>query len=90
MQAPEQHDWTVYTKSNCVYCDLTKELLKDFKVVWINCDDMLKNRDTFLEEMNTYTSENYRTFPMIFYQGQFMGGYTDMKQYLEVNFNEEF
>ena len=89
---PYEKGWTVYTKSNCVYCDRTKKLLENDSV-YINCDVWLvEHKEQFLNHMKDQIGWEYKLFPMIFYNGTFIGGYTETKEYIEkmISFEEEF
>jgi len=82
--------FTIYTKSDCVYCTKVKALLPD--AVVIDCDDrLLQDRPGFLREMEARIGRPYRMFPMVFLDDQFLGGYEETKAYLAViNFTEDF
>lgn len=90
IREPIKKGYTIYTKSECKYCIKTKELLKDeFPCPqYVLCDEFLSNIETkeiFLKEMETFIGKSYRTFPMVFYNGKFIGGYTELeKQYIEL------
>ena len=89
---PREMGWTVYTKSNCVYCERAKTLLEN-NSVYINCDGWLvDHKEQFLNHMKYQIGREYKLFPMIFYNGTFIGGYTETKEYIEkmVTFSEEF
>jgi glutaredoxin len=50
----------------------------------INSDSYLQeNRDSFLQFIFQMTNIHYRTFPMVFFEGTFIGGYTETKKWLE-------
>lgn len=78
------NEWIIYTKTNCVNCDLVKQLLYVETVKYINCDKFL-NRDynklQFLQSMKNKIGYNYNTFPMIFHKDKFVGGYNECIQY---------
>jgi glutaredoxin len=78
--------YSIYTKMGCIYCDRAKNALIENRIGFflVECDDYLKkNKTEFLEEMKTYTHRVYRTFPMVFYKGDFLGGYVELKAHLE-------
>jgi glutaredoxin len=84
MQFPEPNKitYTVYTKSNCSYCDKVKTLLQDVQPppVCVNCDEYLETcKSEFLEFIATLAGQDYKTFPMVFHGGEFVGGYSDTK-----------
>ena len=85
---PSETTYTVYTKSGCGYCTKVKELFMQDRIYYeeINCDEYLKDKETkesFLEFIQTITNIEYRTFPMVFIKGQFIGGFTETKKKLE-------
>lgn len=80
---PTKHSYTIYVRSNCAYCTKAKELLKneDRTSLFINCDAYLAyNSQDFLNQMKNFIGHEYRTFPMIFKNGEFIGGYTEAKK----------
>lgn len=72
----------VYTMNNCSYCEAAKSLLKsmDLPFTEFNVGDDHEKR---LELVN---KTGHRTMPQIFIDGQFVGGYRELKEYLS---NEE-
>jgi len=81
---PSTTDYTVYTKSGCKFCSLVKDLLKDQQVTIVDCDFyLLSNKEDFLKYIYEMTSVNHRTFPIVFYEGNFIGGYTETKKWFD-------
>lgn len=83
MNLPQEKGYTIYTKYDCSYCLKAKKLLDDDKFTYttIYCDDILSNnRIEFLNFMSQYTEQ--KTFPFIFYNGTFIGGYTELLEHL--------
>lgn len=83
-ESPSTNTYTIYSKSGCYYCTKAKELLKNFTPapVVINCDEYLfENRDGFLKFIRNKAGKEYKTFPMIFYLNEFVGGYTELERY---------
>lgn len=81
--------YMVYTKSECGWCRRTKELLP--LAVFVNCDAFLEaNKDEFLREMSQRIGKEHRTFPMVFYEGGFIGGYEDTKNFLDFDITQDF
>jgi glutaredoxin len=91
---PSLNTYTIYTKSDCSYCTKVKELLKNESIVIVNCDEYLENRDLFLQTMDSITGHVHRTFPFVFHNSIFIGGYDDTviykKNSKEIQFNEDF
>lgn len=84
---PFENSFTVYTKSGCKFCTEVKKLLKLSNIFFqiIDCDDyILENKQQFLDFIQTKTSAQIKTFPMVFNEKQiFIGGYVDTEKYLE-------
>jgi glutaredoxin len=99
-EKPTLIGYTIYTKTNCPYCIKVKDLLKNEKVEnkIVNCDKYLEDpsiKEFFLEFIRTINGEiPHRTFPIVFYKGNFIGGFTDTEKfYLKENLflnNEDF
>lgn len=89
-----KNKWTIYTKLNCVYCSKVKELLENEKYITIiNCDNWLKNneeREIFLNDIKNITECEWKTFPIVFIDDKFIGGYNETVNYIgeikKVNF----
>ena len=89
MEGPSLTGYTIYTKSECGYCRRAKELLP--KAVVINCDVYLeKERIAFLLKMDEFSKAAPRTFPMIFSDGVFVGGYDEIKKKIDFNTTVDF
>ena len=77
-----ERGWVLFTKENCNYCRKTKALLPEAEQV--PCDAYLaSSRDEFLKQMDQLTGREYRTFPMVFHNGKFVGGYTETAKRFE-------
>ncbi len=78
--------FTAYVRSGCSYCANLMEIFKNnhSSTIIINCDPYIRqNKPKFLEEMNSRLAVAWATFPMVFYNGVFIGGYTETIQYLQ-------
>jgi len=43
------------------------------------CDDLyLEDKETFFDSMQEYTKKSHKTFPIIFNNGEFIGGYSEV------------
>jgi len=87
---PIKNGWIIYTKSNCKYCNLAKELFheENINIQIINCDNWLielNKKEYFLNKIKEYVGKEYKTFPMIFKDGQFIGGFKETEQYINKN-----
>ena len=83
---PEKKGYTVYTKEKCIYCEKVKQLLEEEKCVIIPCDDYItENREAFLNFIEIHAGKSYKTFPMVFLDGNFVGGFTETKKQYEIH-----
>ena len=75
----------IYSKTNCVFCDKAKMRLQKHNPK-IHMLDQDYNRDDFLKKF-----PNARTFPQIIIDKQHIGGYFELKKWLDQNsFDEDF
>lgn len=77
---PDVKGFTIYSKSGCPNCTSVKKLLKEkhFFYSEINCDEyILEDKEQFLKEIENIAEKSCKTFPMVFYEGKFVGGLTD-------------
>jgi glutaredoxin len=78
MIPPTKQNFTVYTKMNCKYCAKVKELLEHETVTYIPSDEFLTlDKEAFLAFIETNGGKGHKTFPMVFYDGTFIGGFTE-------------
>jgi len=81
---PDQNTYTVYCKSDCHYCTKAKELVSSKNPMLIDCDGYLvENKDLFLQTMAHRIGKEHKTFPIVFYKGLYLGGYTEAKEHYE-------
>lgn len=74
---PNIKDFTVYAKKECKYCEIVKQTLTENNLFYsvIQCDDyLLENKDEFLKFIENKIGQVHKTFPMVFYEGKFLGG----------------
>jgi len=81
----------LYSKTGCENCEKAKYLLKNEEYTTINCDVILKNnRDEFIKSMELKTRKPFKTFPLIFKDDAFIGGYENLLEYLSFELIEDF
>ena len=101
MEIPEplQDQITIYSKSGCTNCVKVKTLLKEnnIKFTVIDCDEfILEDKQGFLQFINLLVHKEYKTFPMVFLNKTFIGGYKETEEYLtklrqkELDFDTNF
>ena len=85
-EKPIHDGYTIYSKTGCSYCEKAKTFLSNSEkpVKIINCDEYLEtSRENFLKFMKKQIGHEYKTFPMIFDENSFVGGFIDLKLYFE-------
>lgn len=94
---PLPNTFTLYCKSGCINCTKAKDVLSqcNYKFQIIDCDAYLTDdvvKAAFLQFIKNLASKEHKTFPIIFHDGEFVGGYTDLHQYLDrlLDFSESF
>lgn len=88
-QPPTIDGFTIYSKSGCLMCTKAKELLysKSLPYTMIDCDEyLLEDREGFLLFMKDLAKKDVLSFPMICYNGCFVGGYKEMVIQVETLF----
>lgn len=88
IEEPAKSGYTIYSKSGCMYCTKSKHDLnaKNIVPLVIDCDEyLLDNKPAFLDYIRSKAGKEYRSFPMIFYDGKFVGGYVELKSHLHAN-----
>lgn len=77
-----QDGWTLYGDQDCPFCRKSKDLLSSIsaKFRYINITKY-GGRTHILNHLAELTN-NQRTVPVIFYKGEFVGGYREMVQKL--------
>jgi glutaredoxin len=97
-EQPYSSGYTIYSKTGCVYCNKAKSDLNARNIVpiVIDCDEyLLEDRAGFLDFIKQKAGKEYRSFPMIFYNGNFIGGYVELKTQMvdlqsSISFSTEF
>jgi len=93
-EAPSQIGFTIYSKSNCLFCTKVKQLLTDNQIFFLEIQSdeyLLEDKEGFLLFIQDLIKKEYRTFPMVFNHGQFIGGFTDTESFVnkQVCFNND-
>ena len=77
---PIEKGFTIYSKSGCPTCLKSKAYLKQKNLIFtvINCDEyIIEDRDFFLSFIKEQAGHEVKMFPIIFYDGQFVGGFNE-------------
>ena len=86
-EAPSTTVYTIYSKSGCTYCTKVKNLLieKGYAFDMIDCDEyLLEDKEGFLKFIEENAGKEYKTFPMVFRTGHFIGGFNETKKLLDM------
>ena len=93
---PLKTGFTIYSKSGCSFCTKVKKLLLDKQTFFtdVSCDEyLIEDKEGFLLFIKERANKEYRTFPMVFKDGKFIGGFTETQMYfdkLECFCNDDF
>lgn len=73
--------WFILTRKDCKYCEKAKKLLKSSGYVYTEQEIVDENKNSIYQIIDKYTN-SYRYFPVIFYNGTFIGGYSELEKFL--------
>jgi glutaredoxin len=83
---PLKIGFTIYSKSGCSYCTNVKKLLLDKQTFFtdISCDEFLiEDKEGFLLFIKDRANKEYRSFPMVFKDGNFIGGFAETQSFID-------
>jgi glutaredoxin len=83
---PMDNMYTIYTKPGCIYCKMVIELLhtNNKPIDEVPCEEYIAHsKPQFFQFISDIAGRNHRTFPVVFSNGRFIGGYTETKSFLE-------
>lgn len=91
---PSLISYTVYSKKDCINCTRVKVLIEgEDEDVWKDdniyltihdCDEYLRtSREEFLIFMTKKTGFEIKSFPIVFFDGKYIGGFSETKQFIE-------
>ena len=81
---PEKNTYTIYSKSGCPKCIKVKHFLHGVNVAptIVDCDEyIIENREEFLKFIETHAGTAVKVFPMVFYDGEYIGGYEETEKH---------
>jgi glutaredoxin len=85
-EKPSKLGFTIYSKSGCSFCLKAKALLKEKNLLFhiIDCDEyILEDKSSFLAFINGISDKEVSSFPIIFYEYKFIGGYSEMIHFID-------
>jgi len=83
---PSIQGFTIYSKSGCHLCSKIKSCLKEKNLIFneINCDEyLIEDRDFFLSYLENKIGKPYKTFPIVFHDSSFIGGYNEAIEWID-------
>ena len=86
IELPSNKGFTVYSKSGCPNCKLVKNLIKEknFFIHIIDCDEyLIENKELFLQFIESYSGKKHNVFPIVFYDENYIGSYTDTIDFID-------
>jgi glutaredoxin len=84
-EEPLKTGFTIYSKSGCINCNKVKNLIKrnNFLFTVIECDEyVLKEKEKFLLFIRDRANIEVKTFPMVFYENKFIGGFFETEVFI--------
>ena len=88
LDAPTDQGYTIYSRSGCCNCDKAKKKIEEAKrpLLYINCDDeLIEDRESCLTNLKLYAGKQITQFPVIFFDGEFIGSWKELSLHLECN-----
>jgi len=83
---PLEAGFTIYSKSGCSNCTKVKKLLLDKQIFFLNvdCDEyLLEDKEGFLSFIKEKANKEYKTFPMVFKDRKFIGGFAETQLHFD-------
>lgn len=83
-KCPKNTKFIVYGHTNCRYCTKAIQLLinTNKNYCYVNMKTIPNNQITLIQKFIKNTTNNYKYIPVIFYNGIFIGGYDELKIFL--------
>jgi hypothetical protein len=79
-EEPLKTGFTIYSKSGCIFCNKVKNLIQEKKLLYtvIDCNEyILEDKENFLLFIREKANVDVKTFPMVFYENKFIGGFIE-------------
>ena len=80
----KKDEWTIYGADWCGFCKAAVDLLNHKKIEYVyhDVDNLNGFNKNDVKKLLAESTTNHKTIPIIFRNGVFLGGYTDLKKYL--------
>jgi glutaredoxin len=85
-ESPSESGFTIYSKSGCPNCLKVKSLLKEKNLQFniINSDEYIfEYKEAFLKFIKDISNKEVKTFPIIFYDKEFVGCYNETREFVD-------
>lgn len=82
-QVISKYKWFVIVKDGCQYCAEVYELLKNENPKFVEISKLYELN--ILDDIRHYLANDWKTIPMIFYNGEFIGGARELKESKYIN-----
>ena len=83
---PLETGFTIYSKSGCSHCTKVKNFLRDKNIFFseVDCDEyLIEDKEGFLLFIKDRANKEYRSFPMVFKDGNFIGGFAETQSFID-------
>jgi glutaredoxin len=84
----------IHSKTNCIYCVKVKELCQNYNIQYVEILYDPKKEDYEDRKNRLLSLTSWKTFPQIFVDTEFIGGYNEFQKKLQSVsvdiFNEDF
>jgi glutaredoxin len=93
---PYPNGFTIYSKSGCHNCSKLKRLLAEKHLFFleVQCDEyLIEEKYNFLSFIENKIGKSVTIFPLVFYDGKFIGGYNEATEQIDkllLSFEELF
>ena len=70
----------VWSKDQCMFCEMAKDLLAEYNIEY---EERNISKGEWTREQLQEAAPGSKTVPQIFLDGKYVGGFTELKQYME-------
>ena len=77
----------IYTVDKCDYCLLSKNLLKKNNIHYTEVTIAINDKDKFKEKMKIENGIEIKTFPVIMFDDEYIGGFTELLKIMRPTYN---
>lgn len=80
----------LHSKPGCKYCDLAETLLNDMQVTWTKVMYDPSDADYVARRDAMFAAHGHRSFPNVFVDGEFVGGYEQLAALFATDSDSDF